>query len=81
MVRAAARLLVALDGRAAWLAVAAAAYPGYLAPALGLPFTATSRAAYLAAVVTIAVAAAAARRRLSTTTGTRGGPTSAALTR
>ncbi len=31
--------LVALDGRARWLAVAAAMYPAYLAPALGLPLS------------------------------------------
>jgi hypothetical protein len=52
--------LVALDGRGVWLAIAAAAYPAYLAPALGLPFTATSQVVYLAAAIAIVVAPATA---------------------
>jgi hypothetical protein len=38
--------LVALDGRAEWLAVAAAAYPGYFTAALDLRFADTQRAGY-----------------------------------
>jgi len=49
--------LVALDGRGSWLAVAAAAYPAYLAPALGLSLSATAGACYLAALLLVAAAA------------------------
>ena len=47
-------VLVALDGRAAWLAVAAAAYPGYLAIPIGWPFSATQRIAYGLALAVVA---------------------------
>jgi hypothetical protein len=49
--------LVALDGRAEWLAVAAAAYPGYFTSALGLRFADTQRAGYGAAVAVVLAAA------------------------
>jgi hypothetical protein len=56
--------LVALDGRAEWLAVAAAAYPGYFTAALGLRFADTQRAGYgAAAAVVIAVSLWRRRRR------------------
>jgi hypothetical protein len=47
--------LVALDGRGAWLAVAAAAYPAYLAGPVGWPIGLTERLAYGAALVLVAV--------------------------
>jgi Glycosyltransferase family 87 len=43
--------LVALDGRWEWLAVAAAAYPGYLTTALHLPWTLTQQVSYACALV------------------------------
>jgi hypothetical protein len=49
--------LVALDGRGSWLAFAAAAYPGYLAPALHLPFGVTNGISYAAAVVLVTAVA------------------------
>ena len=48
--------LVALDGRGRWLAVAAAAYPAYLAPGLGLPLSTTAGGSYLVALLLIAAA-------------------------
>ncbi len=48
-------VLVALDGRAEWLAVAAAAYPGYLSSALHIPWSFTTRLSYAAAVVVLVV--------------------------
>jgi hypothetical protein len=48
--------LVALDGRGRWLAVAAAAYPAYLAPGLGLPLSTTAGVSYLVALLLIAAA-------------------------
>ena len=56
-------VLVALDGRAAWLAVAAAAYPGYLAIPIGWPFSATQRIAYGLALAIVAISWWSARRR------------------
>ena len=47
--------LVALDGRSRWLVVAAAAYPAYLAPALGLSISIVAAVAYGAAALVIAV--------------------------
>ncbi len=49
--------LVALDGRARWLAIAAAAYPAYLAPALGWSLTAATAGAYGVALAMIMVTA------------------------
>lgn len=46
--------LVALDGRWEWLAVAAAAYPGYLTAALHLPWTLTQQVSYACALVLLA---------------------------
>ncbi len=43
--------LVALDGRGRWLAVAAAAYPAYLAPALGFAIHSVAALAYAVALV------------------------------
>ncbi len=54
--------LVALDGRGRWLAVAAAAYPAYLAPALGLPLSTTAGVSYLLALVLIALSPAGVSR-------------------
>jgi hypothetical protein len=65
-------VLVALDGRAAWLAVAAAAYPAYLAGPLGWPVGLTERLAYGGALAVVASAALVgvrarnARRRTGT---------------
>jgi hypothetical protein len=55
--------LVALDGRAEWLAVAAASYPGYFTSALGLPFGATQRVGYSAALAVVLAAVLLRRRR------------------
>lgn len=57
--------LVALDGRAEWLAVAAAAYPGYFTAALGLRFADTQRAGYGAAVAVVLAVGMWRRRTLS----------------
>jgi hypothetical protein len=54
--------LVALDGRAEWLGLAAAAYPGYFSNALGLPFGATQRAGYGLALAVVLVTALVRRR-------------------
>lgn len=57
-------VLVALDGRAEWLALAAAAYPAYIAPPLGLPFSFVQRTCYgVAVVVVVGVHVLRARRR------------------
>ena len=57
-------VLVALDGRAEWLALAAAAYPAYIAPPLGLPFSFVQRTCYgLAVAVVVVVHVLRARRR------------------
>jgi hypothetical protein len=53
--------LVALDGRAEWLAVAAAAYPAYFAGALGIRHETMQRWAYGAALAVV-LAVVAARR-------------------
>ncbi len=55
--------LVALDGRWEWLGVAAAGYPGYLATPLHLPWSATQRLDYGAALVVILLVHLARRRR------------------
>lgn len=52
--------LVALDGSWEWLAVAAAAYPGYLTAAVHLPWTRTQQVSY---AVAIAVVLLGRRRR------------------
>ncbi|HVN13103.1 MAG TPA: glycosyltransferase 87 family protein, partial [Kineosporiaceae bacterium] len=54
-------VLVALDGRAAWLAVAAAAYPAYLAGPLGWSVALTERLACGCAIALVAVVALRAR--------------------
>jgi hypothetical protein len=46
--------LVALDGRGRWLLIAAAGYPAYLAPAVGLSLSATAGVAYAVALVALA---------------------------
>lgn len=57
-------VLVALDGRAEWLALAAAAYPAYIAPPLGLPFSFVQRTCYgVAVAVVVVVHVLRARRR------------------
>jgi hypothetical protein len=48
--------LVALDGRGRWLAIAAAAYPAYLAPSVGLPLTTVTGACYGVALAGIGLA-------------------------
>jgi len=58
--------LVALDGRAEWLAVAAAAYPVYFTRALDLPLAATRQLSYGVALAIVVVVALARRRALST---------------
>jgi hypothetical protein len=55
--------LVALDGRARWLAIAAAAYPAYLAPSLGISLSTMTGIAYAAALVLIALVTRVERRR------------------
>jgi hypothetical protein len=56
--------LVALDGRGAWLGLAAAAYPAYLAPGLHWSFALTSQLAYLAALALLAAPSLTSRVRL-----------------
>jgi len=48
-------VLVALDGHGRWLAVAAAMYPAYLAPALGLSLAATAGIGFAVALITVAL--------------------------
>jgi hypothetical protein len=70
--------LVALDGRAEWLAVAAASYPGYFTSALGLPFGDTQRVSYglaLGAVLVVGVVRRRVRPRRSRLGPPRGQPT------
>ena len=55
--------LVALDGRAEWLAVAAASYPGYFTAALGLPFGNTQRFSYGLALGAVPVVGLVRRRQ------------------
>jgi len=64
--------LVALDGRAEWLAVAAASYPGYFTAALGLPFGNTQRLSYgLALGAVLVVRLIRRRQRLRRRSGQR----------
>ncbi|MBL8931437.1 MAG: DUF2029 domain-containing protein [Kineosporiaceae bacterium] len=55
--------LVALDGRARWLPVAAAAYPAYLAPSLGVSISAVAGVGYGLALVALGGLAVRDRRR------------------
>jgi hypothetical protein len=58
-------VLVALDGRAEWLAVAAAAYPGYFTGALHLPFGTTQRVTDGAALLIVVVVTWLRRRPMT----------------
>jgi len=63
--------LVALDGRAEWLAVAAASYPGYFSSALGLPFGSTQRVGYGLALAVVLAARLLRLRRPAGVSGRR----------
>jgi len=62
--------LVALDGRAEWLAVAAAAYPVYFTRALDLPLAPTRQLGYGLALAIVAGVALVRRRRSMIGSGT-----------
>ena len=75
--------LVGLGGRAEWLALAVAAYPGYFAAALHVSYAASQRAGYAAGLavvlaVTLARRGTLARCRGDGLSGPAGGPASPA---